>query len=222
MKNMLKVGGALALILFLGVSLTHARTQYPPASLLAAKWWIWALETTAAESPLLDTTGELNELRQSGGIWFLAGNFGGATVRTVRVPVGKALFFPVANYFAGGFLPAPKKGGYDPGPVEYARKLCSEGLAGITSMTCEVDGVNKLPEAIWEQSQPFGMLLPADSLFGPDAQVCAPTVDEGYYMLLSPLTPGTHVIHFTARAGTEPDAWVLDVTYNIIVGSPAD
>ena len=78
-----------------------AQSGYPPASPLAAQWWQWALGTPASENPLTDTTGQFAAVNQSpsGRIWFLAGNFGGTTVRTITVPKGAALFFPIVNVF---------------------------------------------------------------------------------------------------------------------------
>jgi hypothetical protein len=77
-----------------------AQSAYPPASHLAAQWWQWALETPTSVNPLQDPTGQFGAVNQShGNVWFLAGNTGGVTVRTVTIPAGKALFFPVANTF---------------------------------------------------------------------------------------------------------------------------
>ena len=73
----------------------RAQSAYPSASLLATKWWRWALETPASENPLTDTTGQFAAVNQSGRVWFLAGNPGGTTARTITVPSGKALFFPI-------------------------------------------------------------------------------------------------------------------------------
>ena len=48
-------------------------------------------------NPLLDQTGQNAALGQSGEVWFLAGTTGGSAERTVTVPPGKALFFPIVN-----------------------------------------------------------------------------------------------------------------------------
>src|SRR5262245_65845670 len=94
----MKIGtGAFALALTMVANVTLA--QYPPASHLATSWWKWALETPASENPLTDTTGQFAAVNQSGRVWFLAGNAGGTTVRTITVPSGKALFFPIVNVF---------------------------------------------------------------------------------------------------------------------------
>jgi len=133
--------GAFALALTMVANVALA--QYPPASHLATKWWEWVLETSAFENPLTDTTGQFAAVNQPNGrVWFLAGNTGGTTVRTVTVPSGKALFFPIVNVFdvedaiiAGGvklFL-VPK-------PVQVAQTVVSNIIATATGLSCEVDG----------------------------------------------------------------------------------
>src|SRR5436190_6645283 len=91
--NMKIKTGAFALVLTVVANVTLA--QYPPASHLATRWWQWVFETSASENPLTDTTGQFAAVNQSGRVWFLACNPGGTTARTITVPSGKALFFPI-------------------------------------------------------------------------------------------------------------------------------
>src|SRR5688572_19512502 len=70
---------------------------------LAGAWWNWALNQPPDTNPILDETGEFAAMGQDEDwgqgrkIFFLAGNFGGDTVRRCTIPKGKALFFPLAN-----------------------------------------------------------------------------------------------------------------------------
>src|SRR5512139_231466 len=67
---------------------------------LTAGWLEWLLAIPNATSPLFDTDGSDAAVGQSGNVWFLVGNAsGGDTERTVTVPAGKALFFPIVNFF---------------------------------------------------------------------------------------------------------------------------
>jgi hypothetical protein len=215
MKNarLVKSVGALVLALTLGASVVQAAV--PPPSVLAAHWWQWALQVPVDQSPLLDTTGEFAAVGQSGPVWFLAGTWGGGpATRTFSVPAGKPLFFPIANYFAGGFLHAPKMGGFPPGPVEYERAMCAEVIdtLNLDQLTCEVDGVPvPITAQNREQSTVFALRLPKNNIFLAAAVTVPVTVDEGYYVLLEPLPPGEHTIHFTA------EQWGLDVTDYITV-----
>lgn len=58
-------------------------------------WFQWALGTRADRNPALDKTGAFAGEGQRGPVWFLGGNFGGATTRTFVLPAGKAIFSPV-------------------------------------------------------------------------------------------------------------------------------
>ena len=45
-----------------------------------------------------------------------------------------------------------------------------------------------------------------------------PTVDDGIYLLLAPLSAGAHTLHFTATLG---GGWFhLDIAYNVVVSLP--
>jgi hypothetical protein len=196
----------------------QARSAYPPASLLAAKWWEWALKTPASENPLTDTTGQFAAVNQSGRVWFLAGNFGGTTVRTITVPSGKALFFPIVNVFdiEDAIIAGGVKLFLVPQPVQVAQTVVSNIIATATGLSCEVDG-NPLPitAANLEQSTPFSVQLPADNILGVPAGVYFPAVDSGYYVLLPPLSAGQHTIHWASSITFF--SLSLDVTYNITV-----
>jgi hypothetical protein len=47
------------------------------------------------------------------------------------------------------------------------------------------------------------------------AGVYSPSVDDGYYALLKPLSLGNHTLHVHAEIPSQ--SFVLDVTYNLIV-----
>jgi hypothetical protein len=214
--NMKIKTGAFALALTTVANITLA--QYPPASHLATSWWQWALETPASGNPLTDTTGQFAAVNQSGRVWFLAGNPGGTTVRTITVPSGKALFFPIVNVFDAedGIVVGGGRLFGIPRPVQVAQMFVSNVIATATGLSCEVDG-NPLPitTANLEQSTPFSLHLPADNILGVPAGVYYPAVDSGYYVLLPPLSAGQHTIHWAGSITFFPLS--LDVTYNITV-----
>ncbi len=185
---------------------------------LAGAWWTWAVGLFP-ETPILDETGELCAQGQSGRVWFLAGNFGGTTERDCRVPAGKTLFFPIYN----SLWWTPEDGQ----TVEEIRALANgqmevEGLElGVT-----VDGTD-LGDLFGyrAQSPPGGFALPIEegswaNLLGIDSGVRDPAVADGYWMMLSPLRSGAHVvmIHVRVPEGSGPgEDFVIDVTYNLQV-----
>jgi len=62
----------------------------------------------------------------------------------------------------------------------------------------------------------FSFTVPTDTILGlPLPGVYTPDVDEGYYLMLAPLSPGKHTIHFT---GNNVDlGYSVDTTYNLTV-----
>jgi hypothetical protein len=103
------------------------------------------------------------------------------------------------------------------------RADASDIIAGATNLSISVDGkqVRNLRRV---KSKVFSVALPEDNLFdapcgAPDvnvpAGVFAPAVDDGYYVSLRPLKPGTHTVHFHAENPAQ--SFLLDVTYNLTV-----
>jgi hypothetical protein len=214
--NMKIKTGAFALALTMVANVTLA--QYPPASHLATSWWQWVFETPASENPLTDTTGQFAAVNQSGRVWFLAGNVGGTTVRTITVPSGKALFFPIVNVFdvEDAIIAGGVKLFLVPQPVQVAQAFVSNVIATATGLSCEVDGSPvPITAANLEQSTPFSLHLPTDNILGVPAGVYYPAVDSGYYVLLPPLSAGQHTIHWAGSLTFF--SLSLDVTYNITV-----
>jgi len=220
--------GALALGLGLSISLVHAGNPnpgiLPPHARAhgktygewAAAWWQWALGTPIDQSPLLDDTGEFGHVGQSGSVWFLAGTFSGATERTLAVPSGKALFFPILNNAWFQFCTDPP---LDADCIQDNYECLREliRLPDGVEVSCEIDGQSVVNlSAFHTESPAFGLNTTEDSVaaaFGFPVCLNAPAVDDGYYLMLAPLPPGAHTIHFRGRNGD----FVSDVTYHLTV-----
>jgi hypothetical protein len=220
-----KALAALALGLTITTNLGLAESAYPPASVLAAQWWQWALAEPISDNPILDPTGQFAAVNQRGRVWFLAGsNQGTPIIRTITVPAGKALFFPIVNIFdvengigvPGGIkVVVPKV----QQPLQVAQAMVSLIIATATGLSCQVDGSPlQITAANLEQSTPFSVFLPANSIVGNPpvpAGVYFPFIDSGYYVLLNPLSAGPHTIHFAGSITYFSPPFSLDVTYNI-------
>ena len=176
-----------------------------------AAWWQWAISFPLDESPVTDTTGDLADLGQSGPVWFLAGTFGGSAERTVTIPAGKALFFPIVN-FIGVFIPEP--GEPEPSEEEF-REIMDFIIASGFSLECTVDGVALEDlEDYRAQTDVFGVTVPEGGLV--DAGTFDFAMADGFWLMLSPLSAGEHTIHIAGSLdlfGLE-----VDVTYNLTVG----
>jgi hypothetical protein len=181
-------------------------------------WGQWALAFPPAVNPVLDQTGVFAALGQSGPVWFLAGNFGGTTVRTIMVPRGKYLLFPLTSTewdTVPGFpnvLNLP-----DPLSVEDIRKITAYSVDGST-LTCEIDGRSvRLFRPFRFQSPVYSFNFNPDlaPLFGYPSPYVRTAVSDGYWLMLAPMRPGPHVIHFTANS--PHIGFSLDVKYLITI-----
>ena len=208
LRMQIKTGAfALALTMVANVTLS----QYPPASHLATSWWQWALETPASENPLTDTTGQFAAVNQSGRVWFLAGNLGGTTVRTITVPSGKALFFPIVNVFdvEDAIIAGGVKLFLVPQPVQVAQTFVSNVIATATGLSCEVDGIPvPITAANLEQSTPFSLHLPADNILGVPAGIYYPRLIRDTTFCFPRCLPDSTPSTGQARSRSSPYLWM--------------
>ena len=179
----------------------------------SARWWQWLLSIPAATNPNLDPTGANCGEGQTGQVWFLAGTFGGSFTRTCTVPAGKALLFPILNTVFGQGV------GDCTGPsdcnVTALRALAAAAEDNPMTLMVSIDGRNVKNLSQFRVTSPvFNYFLPADNILGISSGTYGPLVSDGYWLLLKPLSPGTHTIHFK---GVSNSAFESEVTYNLTV-----
>jgi hypothetical protein len=166
------------------------------------EWWQWAASFTDHESPVADTTGRRCRSKQSGAVWFLAGTYGTQrTIRTCTVPAGKYLFFPLINYV---IFPQSE----DSLTCEDAKATAAEATADVSALVLEVDG--KVFKNLSAHRQATGDCFDLDARG--DGGI-APSAANGYYIMLKPLSRGTHTLNF---GGILPDM-TQAVTYTLHV-----
>ena len=224
--------GALALALAMATNLALADNPnpkvLPPQSKpdgksygeWGAAWWKWALSFPASQSPITDPDGSYGSIGQSGHVWFLAGNFGGITVRSnITIPAGKMIFFPLANYWDD--WPCTNFPDFKPAPGQTLEEFLTADVAAyvaqINSLTAEVDQVPLTDLFNYRGTSPLTPFTadPSQIVFDP----CITGglewgVADGYWLMLAPLPPGEHTIHFTSGATW---GFSLDVTYHVTV-----
>ena len=181
----------------------------------SAEWWEWALSIPTPDNPLLDMNGEKCGVEQSGDVWFLAGNFGGASERTCTVPAGKAIFFPIINAewsVVEGECPLDID---ISGTNEEALRACAVAFMDhVTELEVSVDGTTlQNLENYRVQSPLFTFELPEDNILGLSAGP-SPSVSDGFWIMLAPLSAGEHTIHFRGEADFP---FVTKVTYTLTV-----
>jgi hypothetical protein len=175
----------------------------------SARWWQWALAQPIEVNPLLDSTGEHCQEGQFGSVWFLAGTFTGSATRSCTIPADTALFFPVGNQLCL----ATKVNETADKMQECARRGMRHLLNKYKVLTAEIDGVPIEQLEQYRVASPiFEVTLPESNVTGLPAGTYGPAAADGIYLLISPLSAGEHVIHFSVNG-------FLDVTYNLTVES---
>src|SRR5262249_35357224 len=162
-------------------------------------------------NPVLDGTGEFAAEGQSGPVWFLAGSFGGPAVRgspsaPVVIPAGKALFFPLMHF--GDAVGAGE------GTVAELQTLVAADVDRFVYLECTIDGVDLSNLFDYRAASPvFELTLPAGDVTGYGPIIFPESVADGYWIMLSPLPAGNHVIHFAGiKLGGPTGDFELDVT----------
>ena len=212
------------------------------------RWWQWVDGIPQSANPMVDPTGASCGLGQSGQVWFLAGSPGGSYDRACTVPVGKGIFFPVANFQEDQREVVPDYAFFSSeGCADvFGAAFCADAVAALTpdptapsslrdfinlvldsfvdpgAKFARLDGVAITNLADYRSSSGAGgyaIHLPDTdvafdnyhSIFGyafdgPDDYLGA---QAGCYLMLSPLSPGAHLLEFG-----EP-GWTI--TYHLTV-----
>ncbi|MBL0137129.1 MAG: hypothetical protein IPP86_01200 [Bacteroidetes bacterium] len=174
----------------------------------AAELFKWTFQFDCTHSPYLDQTGAFQNQNQHGHVFFLAGAPSGTPVtRSVTVPRGKSVFFPLIYYFAntgcGELLSAID--GDVRGIVPYMDQL---------TLTIDGQTINNVTD--YQAISPIFNYV-GDPCF--NSNFCIDGTQQqavigGYWIMLKPLSRGTHTIHTTGGASALFPA-IKDVTWTI-------
>jgi hypothetical protein len=206
-------------------------------------WWQWCFSLPVTSHPLFDTADV--STGQSGQVWFIAGNFTGTPVtRNVTIPSGKALFFPIFNAWGDNTDCNGAEMISDGNTEAFLRNLVKTTFIDpAQNLSCTIDGrtVTGLADPAnspYLVASPtpggFSYVIPStDSLLDYFGLTCWANnsgtpilvsaaiyhpVAEGFYLMVAPLSVGSHTIH--CHGGTS--AFTEDFTYNItVVPGPA-
>ena len=197
---------------------------------LTARWWQWAQAQPAVDmgdtntNPILDSTGEFAAVGQEDGIgpgnkyFFLTGTFGGDPVtRTVTVPQGKSLFFPIFNIEVDNAVDPPTSF-----RVPELRAMAAAIIDGaiVDSLVARLDGEDV--DIFRTTSPAFHYTVPEENslydyfrLFGPQFEgTIGPAVADGYWAVIPPLAPGEYTLEIESAA---QGGFMLDVTYILTI-----
>ncbi len=196
----------------------------------SAEHWKWLYSLPADHHPLFDTAD--CSTGQSGQVWFLGGTFttvspspgvvvGNAT-RNCTVPAGKALFFPLIDAEC-----ATAEGN---GTTDAELRACAKSIIDhAANLSCVIDGQALQGLASYRAQSPLFTWgpLPANNVFQDPvnfpAGTTSPSVSDGYFVMVAPLSAGSHTIHFkgsvvfTQAQDGFNFTFSLDITYHLSV-----
>ncbi|MEW6249123.1 MAG: hypothetical protein AB1716_00625 [Planctomycetota bacterium] len=190
----------------------------------AEAWWQWLVAFPPDENPVLDPTGQYAGQGQSppsyaGPMYFLTGTFGGGpVVRDITIASDKYILVTPLNCwwdtYPGLWNPLNLP---DPLSIQDLRAICA-WFMDRGSVSCTIDG-REIRGLRYSRLRTSVFSLNFDpefaTFYGYDTPYLRTAVGDGWFVILRPLDPGQHVIHFT---GEIPDIqFVVDVTYNITV-----
>jgi hypothetical protein len=205
----------------------------------AAAWDQWARSIPATAHPLFDTAD--CAVAQTGPIFFLGAKFcstsatscSGSAKRKCTVPAGKALFFPIVG---GGDSvlqeTAPGQASPECAPelpnptINCMRRALQAAVDPTTKLALQIDGkqIPDLKSNFRLQSITYDFTLPAsDNILnaigaGPfSGGTYGPAVGDGVFVMLAPLSPGKHALHFTGTFPQFSPPFVFEITYNLTV-----
>lgn len=184
-------------------------------------WWRWDLKYEIADSPSTDQTGDQAWRGNTGKVFFLTGVLDNEddtpliadVERTVQIPTGMPVFFPVANveWSSVEF----------PGATDAELKAAVEAsMQDTANIYATLDGVAVDDLTSYrEASDLFLFDLPADHILqpwvGPGPYSDVRAYSDGYWLMLQPLKQGTHTITFGADFPAYD--FKIDIKYNIEV-----
>jgi len=185
----------------------------------SAAWWQYVLTYTNDVNPATDSTGQYCNEGQGGPVFFLAGAASGTAARTCTIPAGKALFVPIINVECSTVEPPVFRGNN----AQEARACAASWADGIgaSSLKVTIDGRKVLGLGLFRAVSPFYDFIvpPSNNYLGVDGVTSGSSVSDGYWVMVKPLSPGVHVIHFEGAWVSGPAlGWApQNVTYTLTV-----
>lgn len=151
-------------------------------------WWKWLISIPRHINPALDVTGELCETYQDNQhVWFLSGTFGGVVTRNCKVPLGKAILFPIINCeFSFADEPSIKS-------EKGLEERCRLEMDKIGDIYATLDGemIDALKCRV--PSGTFTVNMPSDNCLGGlvgETRIAS----DGFWLFIKPLPRGNHVL----------------------------
>jgi hypothetical protein len=186
-----------------------------------ADWWSHMYSFDCANLPLNDVDGSNAGLNLDGPVIFLPGNSGGTTSRTITVPHGKALLFPLINALWDYHPSCP---GFELEEGQTVEEfilsqfdpVLSTMVANLSATLNSYSFTNLTNYRFTTGLYPYTVNTDLANCLDPCMEIADRFgLADGYWIMLKPLHYGQHTLNFH---GEIPNfGFEVDVTYEITV-----
>ena len=181
-------------------------------------WWQWAVSMPNRDSPVRDRTGVNCSVNQHGAVWYLAGGYGSSLIhRKCTVPSGKYLFFPVINML---YSPSNSSNATTCASV---KKNASINNQYLISFKVVVDKHKFVNPVYYRQASKECFDLSARIPRKKNVPRIYPSATDGYWIMIKPLSIGSHKISFRAEYNNPNSAYgkmIQDIQYDLKILKP--
>lgn len=186
------------LAVFLGAVPARAAVVLSTGSTVAGKtiaawtsdWYNWGLST--GPGPFSDPDGSRSGVNQSGPVFYIAGTTGGSAVRNVTVTDDKFILLPLINWLVAA--------GADPGfaSTQAEANALLTNTVNTNSLFATIDGVvvGGLASHHEQSGSDFTLTTANNNDFGFPAGTYTDAYQDGYWLMVAPLSAGQHTLHF--------------------------
>lgn len=195
----------------------HATVAGKTIGAWSAGWWQWAAAMAPPGDSFSDTTGEFANVNQRGPVFFLAGSPGGSNSRQFTVPANTYLLMPL---LCGELSQLELGFNQTAAQIQQAARQQADN---INSLHATLDGIS-IPQATLylhrEVSPNFSFVAVAGNLVYIPPGASGIAVADGYFLMISPLPPGTYVLNY--GGGATVYGVFIDETDTITVAPPVE
>jgi hypothetical protein len=173
-------------------------------------WWQYVFSLPDDQNPLVGATGTDCAYERYGNVAVVVVDPLSPEPIECEVPSGTILFLDILSAECSTLEEAPFYGGN-----EEELRTCAEGFV-LDDLKATIDGraIRNIEQYI-HTSPLFEFTVPENNILGVEAGLTGQSVSNGAHLMLAPLTPGEHTIHF--HASYPSLEFTVDTNYHISV-----
>ena len=173
-------------------------------------WWQYAFSLPEDQNPLIGAIGTDCAYERNGNVAVVVVDPVSPDPIECEVPTGTILFLDILSAECSTLEDAPFYGGN-----EEELRTCAEGFI-LYDLEATIDGnaIQNIEQYI-HTSPLFEFTVPENNILGVEAGMIGQSVSSGAHLMLAPLTPGEHTLHF--HASYPSLEFTVDTHYHITV-----